>query len=109
MCGAGGNSWVMQMQACSGARLPGLQGQFDVNGDGLINSSDWVDIANPGDPSQWATVSGRQFKGRLQPPAIIILSKDQEMLYMSSSRGEIETMQQQAVRLGIFYWRIFRQ
>jgi len=108
LCGAGGSSWVMQMQACSGARLSALQGQFDVNGDGVINSSDWLDIANPGDPSNWATVSGRKFKGRLQPPAIIILNKDQEMLYMSSSRGEIETMLQQAVRLGIYYWRIFR-
>jgi Tfp pilus tip-associated adhesin PilY1 len=108
LCGAGGSSWVLQMMACSGAQLPGLQGQFDVNGDGVINSSDWVDTATPGDPSNWATVSGRKFKGRLQPPAIIILSKDQEMMYMSSSRGEIETMRRQSVRLGIFYWRIFR-
>jgi hypothetical protein len=95
------------MQACSGARLPGLQGQFYVNGDGKINSSDWVNINTPEAPN-WATVSGRNFKGRLQPPAIIILNKDQEMMYMSSSRGEIETMLRQSVRLGIYYWRIHR-
>lgn len=40
----GGSAWVMQMQACSGARLPGLQGQFDVNGDGVIDSLDGVVI-----------------------------------------------------------------
>jgi type IV pilus assembly protein PilY1 len=107
VCGIGGSSWVMQMQACSGARLPGLQGQFDVNGDGKIDSSDWVNINTPEAPI-WATVSGRNFKGRLQPPAIIILNKDQEMMYMSSSRGEIETMLRQSVRLGIYYWRIYR-
>ena len=104
LCGTGGNSWVMQMGACSGARLP--SGQFDVNNDGVIDEQDLVNISDPATPV-YAVATGVKFSGQLQPPAIILINSKQEMMYMSSSRGEIETLRKRAARLGIIYWRVY--
>jgi hypothetical protein len=48
------------------------------------------------------------FGGRLQPPAIIILDDNREMLYMSSSKGEIELQLKKAAKLGMTFWRVYR-
>ena len=105
MCGTGGTSWLWALDACSGARL--TEPVFDTNGDGVIDDQDMVNIGTPTDPIM-VPPAGLQFKGRLQPPAIIILDQNREMLYMSSSRGEIETQLKKAVKLGMTFWRVYR-
>ena len=105
MCATGGHTWVMAMDACSGARLS--QANFDIGGDGGIDDQDLVDIGTS--EEIMAPPTGIQFTGRLLPPAILIMSKNAEKLYMSSSMGRIEILGQKAARLGVYYWNIFSQ
>jgi len=105
MCATGGNTWVMALDACSGGRLS--KANFDVNGDGMIDDQDLVDIGTSGEIM--ASPTGVQFSGRLLPPAILIMSKNAEKLYMSSSMGTIEILGQKAAKLGVYYWNIFSQ
>jgi type IV pilus assembly protein PilY1 len=105
MCGTGGSSWLMEFNACTGARL--ASSIFDRDEDGDIDEDDQVKI-NPGTGEVQVVPTGINFDGRLQPPAIIIFGDGTEVLYMSSSKGKIETQRQQSARLGVVYWRIFR-
>jgi len=106
MCATGGHSWVMAMDACSGGRLS--EANFDINGDGMINDQDLVDIDDTS-TEIWASPTGIKYTGRLQPPAILILTNEKETLYMSSSMGEIETLGEKAAKLGVYYWNIFSE
>ena len=105
LCGAGGNSWLMVMNACSGAET--LELNLDINGDSLINDEDMVSIEKSGVPKLMVP-AGMQFSGHVQLPAIIIMGDGQERLYMSNSNGEIETVSAKAAKLGITYWRVYR-
>jgi type IV pilus assembly protein PilY1 len=105
MCATGGHTWVMAMNACSGGRLS--EATFDANGDGQIDEQDLVDIGTTDEIL--APPTGVKYTGRLQPPAILILDKNTETLYMSSSVGTIETQRKKAARLGLIYWNIFSQ
>jgi type IV pilus assembly protein PilY1 len=102
LCGTGGTSWLMQLKACTGANLGSLL--YDLNDDGDILSDDKISTVD----GQSAVPSGISFQGRLQPPAIILLGNGKEMLYLSSSKGTIETQRQLSTNLGLVYWRIFR-
>jgi Tfp pilus tip-associated adhesin PilY1 len=104
LCGTGGTSWLMQLKACSGANLDSVL--YDRNEDGLVDGQDKVSTGGGG---QDVVPSGISFDGRLQPPAIIIFEQEnKEMLYLSSSKGTIETQRQQSTTFGLIYWRIFR-
>ncbi|MGD8961626.1 MAG: PilC/PilY family type IV pilus protein [Desulfobacterales bacterium] len=105
MCGTGGKSWLWALDACAGARLN--ESVFDVNDDGVIDGQDMVNIGTPTDPV-WVPPTCIRFDGRLQPPAIIILDDKREMLYMSSSKGEIELQLKKAAKLGMTFWRVYR-
>jgi type IV pilus assembly protein PilY1 len=105
MCGIGGKSWLWALNACSGARS--TEPVFDVNQDGVIDDQDMVNIGTLADPVL-VPPTGLMYDGRLQPPAIIILDKNREMLYMSSSRGAIELQLKKAAKLGITFWRVYR-
>jgi type IV pilus assembly protein PilY1 len=105
MCGTGGKSWLMEMDACSGARL--ASAQFDINNDGVIDAQDLINIGTEDDPI-WVAPSAIEFEGRLQPPAILILGKA-ETKYMSSSRGKIETAKEKSAKLGLKFWRVFQR
>lgn len=59
-CGYGGSSWLMELDAYSGARLDGSP--FDLNKDGAIDDNDLISVTglnNPGEVSD-TTVSGMQ-------------------------------------------------
>jgi Tfp pilus tip-associated adhesin PilY1 len=102
-CGAGGDSVVMEMDACTGGRL--IKPQFDTNEDGIIDENDVVNIGTAVDPI-WVVPTGIQGEGRLHPPAILrIPGTDRERKYFSSSRGKIVTVDEKAVTLGITYWQ----
>jgi Tfp pilus tip-associated adhesin PilY1 len=104
-CGAGGDSVVMEMDACTGGRL--TKPQFDVNNDQVIDENDLINIGTADDPI-YVAPSGFQSEGRLQPPAILrVPDSDRERKYFSSSRGKIVTVDEKAVTLGITYWQEF--
>jgi type IV pilus assembly protein PilY1 len=108
-CGAGGNSYVMEMDACSGGRL--TSPQFDINGDGKVDSNDMVALTDAsGNPLTDAhgnpilvVPTGMMYPGRLLPPAIL-KTGDEEIKYFSTNVGSIVTMRERGVPLGIIYW-----
>ena len=99
-CGSGGDSVIMELDACTGGRLD--EPQLDITEDSDIDSSDLISIEGIG--SEIAP-TGMQNPGRLLPPAILRMPGAREMKYFSSSRGTIATVLEQAVQLGMTYWK----
>jgi Tfp pilus tip-associated adhesin PilY1 len=108
-CGSGGDSFVMEMDACSGGRLSSPQ--FDINDDGKLDHNDMVALTdadgNPitdgdGNPI-WVVPTGMMSPGRLLPPAIL-KTGDEEIKYFSTNVGTIVTLRERGVPLGIIYW-----
>ncbi|MCG2716056.1 MAG: pre-peptidase C-terminal domain-containing protein [Candidatus Marinimicrobia bacterium] len=104
-CGYGGDSVIHEMNAASGARL--TRPQFDINGDGVIDDNDRINIGTVANPI-WVVPTGMKKAGQLQPPAILIdPDRGVEIKYLSSSSGTIETVYEKPPLLGISYWREF--
>ena len=104
-CGSGGHSVVHEMSAQSGGRL--TPAQFDINGDGVIDDNDRINIGTDEDPI-WVAPTGIRKAGQLQPPAILIDGGGGvEIKYFSSSTGDIEEVKEKAAHLGISHWREF--
>lgn len=107
-CAAGGNSIVHEISACDGGRL--ASAQFDVNNDGKIDHNDMIQVDIDGDGSmENVAPSGRQYQGKLQPPAVLGLSGDSggstEAKYFSSSTGTINVLIEKGVTMGVTYWK----
>jgi type IV pilus assembly protein PilY1 len=107
-CGTGGESVVMEMNACSGGRLE--QAQFDINGDGIVDSNDMIVITDDqGNPISVAP-TGMYYPGRLMTPAILRSPNDNhEIKYFSTSVGGIVTMRERSAPIGITYWMEINQ
>ena len=104
-CGYGGDSVIHEMNAASGARL--TRPQFDINGDGVIDDDDRINIGTDEEPI-WVVPTGMQKEGQLQLPAILIdPERGVEIKYFSSSSGGIETVYEKPPILGITHWREF--
>lgn len=105
-CSTGGDSILHELMAADGSR-PGSP-VFDVTLDGVIDSSDHVLIEDPSSPGNYIYVvpSGVQREGQLQSPAILQI-EDDEIKYMSSTSGSIETVRERGVRTGITSWQQF--
>ncbi|HSO60960.1 MAG TPA: PilC/PilY family type IV pilus protein [Desulfobacterales bacterium] len=103
LCGGNGESWLMTLNACTGARLS--KTQFDINGDGKVDTQDLVNIGTAQNPIM-VVPSGIKYAGKVQPPTYLIMPDGTELLYMSSSRNTIETQRERAAKLGMTYWRV---
>jgi type IV pilus assembly protein PilY1 len=104
-CGYGGNSVIHEFDAENGARLS--RPQFDINGDGVIDENDRINIGTEEDPI-WVVPTGISQPGHLQPPAILIdPDTEVEIKYFSSSSGSIVMVKEKAAKLGVCYWREF--
>jgi len=104
-CGAGGDTVVMEVDAWSGGR--NRNPLFDINGDLVIDQYDLVNIGTTQAPI-WVAPTGVKYAGRLQPPAILrVPEQERERKYMSSSRGNIVTLDEKAVTVGVTYWMEF--
>lgn len=78
-CEFGGSSWLMEMDAVSGARF--ANSVLDINNDGRIDGNDmllWED-------EQW-TIGGRKFNELIRSPAFVGFG-DKEAKYISGSSG----------------------
>ena len=80
-CTFGGRSWLMEMDAVTGARLS--YPVFDLNGDGVINDEDLLEDGT--------AVSGQEYDGVILTPQIVGAG-EVEYKYMSSSSGTVEVM-----------------
>jgi type IV pilus assembly protein PilY1 len=106
-CGSGGTSIIHQIDACSGGRM--VEPQFDIDNSGNIGTGDLINIGTTEDPI-YVAPSGLLKDGRLQPPAILNLNNaaGEEIMYFSSSSGEIEGEKAPEVTQGIGHWREYR-
>lgn len=82
VCDNGGTSWIMLLDAMSGARLP--LSPFDVNGDGKFDSSDLVGSTSP------ATVGGKKSNVGILPKPTVIKNcgNGADCYYGSGSSGQ---------------------
>jgi len=93
-CGAGGTSWLMELDLLSGARL--VQAPFDINQDGEFNDADKVVIPDGPGAGTSVDISGIQWSeaGILQSPGIIEGETEGgacvQYKYMPDSAGNIQ-------------------
>ncbi len=89
-CGYGGSSWIMEVNAETGSRLP--ESPFDVNGDGIIDASDLLTISG-----EDTFVSGTRSKeGIVATPGILNSPQGDELKYFSGTSGNIDVVQESA-------------
>jgi len=108
-CSPGGNSILHEVDAADGSRMN--TAVFDTNGDGVVNANDLiqVDVTDPVTnitTTVTVAVTGIQREGHLQTPAILKLDRE-EIKYMSSTAGNIETVRETAAKTGVSSWREF--
>jgi type IV pilus assembly protein PilY1 len=96
-CTSGGESILMEIQGCSGARPN--SSQLDINEDGMIDEQDQVLWEEENLPP-----SGIHFPTLLYEPTIL-KAGDQELKLMSTAAGGIVTQRERAEKQGMFYWR----
>lgn len=124
----GGNSMFMEIDAFSGGNLSLIQ--FDLTGGGILNEFDYVNnpAAVDSDTAALIPPSGLLFRGKLQKPAILLINPAFRRLtmdddhngldkpapgstgcgeekYLSTSTGQIRTICERSVSLGIGYWK----
>lgn len=106
-CTAGGESWLMEFDACTGGRLNSTQ--LDVNQDGMIDDSDMISIPDPNNLGQFITVpvTGIGYGTIIYPPAILGIPGDEEIKYFSTAAGNIIMVRERGQGTGMLYWRKF--
>jgi type IV pilus assembly protein PilY1 len=106
-CAFGGTSYLMEIDAQSGSRLD--VSPFDLNGDGVIDENDWVEIEVTDEHGNTITikvpVSGKESTvGIIKTPGVISTG-DNELKYTSGSTGDIEvTTESSGDKLGRQSW-----
>ncbi len=103
-CAAGGDSWIWELDSASGQRL--ADSPVDVNGDGVIDSSDYV--SHGGD-----NVSGGAFKlpGIMTMPTILAdadNSGKEHKILTSSTGSTTEMTESSGKNMGRRSWRQLR-
>jgi Tfp pilus tip-associated adhesin PilY1 len=121
-----GSAYFMEIDAISGGNI--VEVQFDANGGGTLGDDDLVEYYDVTDKLIKIPPGGLLFRGKLQTPAILTLDKAfgkigegdinqmnlielgcGEEKYMSTSSGEIRTVCEKAVTLGISSWKEVEQ
>jgi type IV pilus assembly protein PilY1 len=86
-CSFGGTSWLMELDALSGARL--AINVFDLNGDGVFDSKDEALIALADGESVQHSVGGVQSSVGITPEPGILASPKAEYKYSPGTEGVI--------------------
>lgn len=87
-CSPGGTSWLMEVDALSGARLK--VAPFDMNGDGEFGASDLILVTLPDGTSGSYAAGGVQSTVGITQDAGIIASPTAEFIYELGSTGNVE-------------------
>lgn len=101
-CSGGGESLVMELDACTGARMSSAQ--FDINGDGKVDADDMINIGTVADPI-WVAPSARMFQGLLQPPVILKKPGGGDLKVLSDSAGGTQTIDEKGAGENFQYWQ----
>ncbi len=98
-CDWGGSSWLMELDAITGSRL--ASSPFDVNGDGVFDTSDYVEIYDADgdgdvDSDDSTPVSGlrRHDLGIIKTPGVVICDDGTECKYTSGSSGSLDMIKE---------------
>ncbi|GAB4333794.1 MAG: hypothetical protein Kow0089_02650 [Desulfobulbaceae bacterium] len=105
-CTGGGKSIVHEMDFCDGSRTD--TASFDVNGDGLIDDSDMIQITDNSGNKINVAPTGVMYDGLLHTPVVVKdpdEDRDRELKIFSSSSGTTEILWEKKVETGISYWR----
>jgi Tfp pilus tip-associated adhesin PilY1 len=105
LCGPGGNSMFMEINAFTGGST--AASLFDINNDKQIDTKDLVNVKLKFNVKyEDLAPSGMEFFGNIQPPAILGLpgTGAYEKKYLSSSTGNIELLHEKGPKLGVAYW-----
>lgn len=106
-CSPGGSSWLMELEALTGNRLPYTV--FDVDGDGDVDADDVVTLSSAGG-SQYFITSGVGVSSIMTTPKVIS-APDKEYKYSGTSAGSITTITERGgsdMGLGRRSWRELR-
>jgi len=103
-CMAGGESYLMEVNACNGGRTS--QPVLDVNEDGQIDEKDLIPVPNGNGGTDSMPPTGMKYPTMMFPPMIIDNPLDDtELKYFSTSAGNVIIMQEQDEGAGITFWR----
>jgi type IV pilus assembly protein PilY1 len=109
-CAFGGDSWLMELNTFSGGRLD--YAVFDLNGDGLFDDQDWIDVTAPdGSVIRIPPSAIAPDVNIIKTPAVItgIGPNDDEVKIVSGSSGQLmRIMERGSTALGRLSWRQVR-
>lgn len=88
-CSYGGTSWIMELDALTGARL--AYSAFDINDDKVMNTEDFVEITVNGDVIK-VPVSAIKIESGMIKPAAVIARGGVEYKIVSTTSGEIASI-----------------
>ena len=100
-CSGGGNSFLYEIDACTGGRL--LIPIFDTDFNYAVDTRDLINIGTEGAPVL-VSPTGMGFSGILNPPVILSGPNETEMKLFSSSSGAVEKVTEVGEKTGIYYW-----
>jgi type IV pilus assembly protein PilY1 len=87
-CEPGGDGWLMELDAVSGARI--TEAVFDLNGDGYFDEDDWIEIDDGAGGKIKVPPSGiKSTEGIINTPGVIE-DGDKEFKFASGSQGGIQ-------------------
>ncbi len=106
-CDFGGSSWLMELDAFTGARIE--RPVFDLDGDGYFDDSDMITVVIDGESVQVAP-SGQMPDGAgLLSQPTILSAGEREYKFLSGSTGQIETITERGSDdFGRHSWRELR-
>jgi len=89
-CSEGGSSWLMELDAADGSRMPVVA--FDINGDGLFDLQDTKETTtDTGETINLVPAGKKSREGIIQPPTILTGPDGRkEFKYSSGSTGTVE-------------------
>ncbi|RKY75222.1 hypothetical protein DRQ07_12210, partial [candidate division KSB1 bacterium] len=109
-CASGGDSFLLEMEACSGSRLDTIQ--FDINDEQIVDSGDLINIGSETKPIWVAPTGQRHADMMVYTPAILELQANsalneekKDMKYFSTSTGQVKVVTEKAETIGMSYWR----
>jgi type IV pilus assembly protein PilY1 len=109
-CAFGGDSWLMELNTFNGGRLD--YAVFDLNGDGLFDDADWIDVtAADGSVIRVLPSAIAPDVNIIKTPAVItgIGPNDDEVKIVSGSSGQLmRIMERGSTELGRLSWRQLR-
>lgn len=94
ICGAAsdGTSWLMELDAVTGKRLPATAAgaPWDINGDGIINTSDLISVTVNGETITVAPSGKQSTVGGVDTPGVVSAGKLEYKYTSGSKEGELE-------------------